>query len=336
MNAFVFDLGGTFIRCGVLSSFKGVLHQRKSKISDIFNSQNTELVWRDIEGYFCEYINHHSQVLSLNAPIVIAFPGPVVNQKKLLQAPTINKNSEPVPNLANRLQHRTGRNVYFINDLSAAAWYFSRQTTFRRFMVVTISSGIGSKIFDRDNAIGVLDNVPYAGEIGHLTVDHSINAPKCDCGKLGHLGAIASGRGIERAARQLAIDNPTAFSYSLCVQQFSASAKTLNNEDHILPSALLGDNWSLDIVRRSTAPLAQTIATIFLASGLEKIIIIGGFATNLGSIYLNIIREEFLKFMNYEVLPNALSEMIVLGELTEDACLLGAATFAEISSIITP
>jgi len=333
MCAFVFDLGGTFIRCGVLSSFQGVLHQRKTKITDICNFQNTETIWQIIEGYFCEYIDHHFHELPPNAPIVVAFPGPVVKQKKLLQAPTINKNSEPVPNLAYSLQHRTGRNVYFINDLSAAAWYFSKQTTFRRFMVLTISSGIGSKIFDRDNAIGVLDNVPYAGEIGHLTVDHSINAPKCDCGKLGHLGAIASGRGIERAARQRAIENPSAFACSLCVQQFSASAETLNNEDHILPSALLGDPWTLDIVRRSSVPLAQTMATIFLASGLDKIIIIGGFAINLGHIYLNILREEFLKSMNYEVLPNTLSEMIVLGKLTEDASLMGAATFADLSLI---
>ena len=66
----------------------------------------------------------------------------------------------------------------------------------------TVSSGIGSKMFDRKSSQGVIDHLPYAGEIGHIVINDDAHAPVCDCGAKGHLQAIASGRGIERAARR--------------------------------------------------------------------------------------------------------------------------------------
>lgn len=332
MKAFVFDLGGTFLRCGVLSETQEVVNQSKISIADISDGQETHLIWQNIEEYLYSYIVNNLAGITHDAPIAVSVPGPVLNYTRLIQAPTINKNSEAIPDLANNLQERTGRKVYFINDLSAAAWHFSRQKSFSRFMVVTISSGIGSKIFDRNNTSGVLDDTIYAGEIGHLSVDFSIGAPKCDCGKIGHLGAIASGRGIERAARQQAIEHPRGFANSLCVRHFSASADILCNEKHILPAALMGDGWSLKVIRQSTIPLAHVLATVFLAAGLEKIIVIGGFATALGQVYLDILRHEFNKSIDYDVFTNSPSDCIVFGNLIEEACLLGAAAFLELKT----
>ena len=104
-----------------------------------------------------------------------------------------------------------------LNDVSAAAWYLSSRTRARRFLVVTVSSGIGSKLFDRDHPAGVIDDPPYAGEIGHVVVDPGDDAPLCGCGGRGHLGAISSGRGTERLARE------------------RAAFPTLTNEEHLAP-----------------------------------------------------------------------------------------------------
>ena len=151
-----------------------------------------------------------------------------------MDAPTVAGSTAALPDLQSILVNRTGRAVHILNDISAAAWQVSTTLAAKRFMVVTVSSGIGSKIFDRSSSQGVLDDVPYAGEIGHLTVDEAPDAPRCDCGGSGHLGAIASGRGIERQARRLAQSDP-AFRQSVCALQLGGIPETLNNEEHLVP-----------------------------------------------------------------------------------------------------
>src|SRR5205823_8314994 len=136
--------------------------------------------------------------------------------------------------------------------------HVSRCLPCRRFMVVTVSSGIGSKIFDAGNARGVIDDLPYAGEIGHAKADESDDAPACDCGGKGHLGAIASGRGILRYAKRVAAIDP-AFLQSMCAGHFGATPGSLTNEDHLVPAAQLGDPWALNVVRHCTAPLARVL-----------------------------------------------------------------------------
>nr|VFJ58000.1 MAG: glucokinase [Candidatus Kentron sp. FM]VFJ76586.1 MAG: glucokinase [Candidatus Kentron sp. FM]VFK21379.1 MAG: glucokinase [Candidatus Kentron sp. FM] len=194
-------------------------------------------------------------------------------------------------------------------------------------MVVTVSSGVGGKIFDRAHPAGVLDDPFYAGEIGHLVVDDSIDAPICDCGVQGHLGAIASGRGIEREAARRAIADPGAFGKSLCVTRLGATPENLTNEEHIVPAARAGDAWALDVVRDCSRPLAKILATIMLAAGLDRIIVIGGFALVLSETYLSLLREAFARVLRYDVLPGDMENRLELGDANEEACLLGAGEF---------
>src|SRR5205085_10876403 len=151
---------------------------------------------------------------------------------------------------------------------------------------------------------GVLDEVVYAGEIGHAKVEHAADVPRCDCGGVGHLGGIASGRGIERYARLVAARDEKRFSASACAQRFGASADTLNNEHHLAPAAALGDAWALDVISQCTRPLARALVSTALAVGLEKVIIIGGFALQLGSVYLDVLRPLLKSECDYPVLKD--------------------------------
>src|SRR5262249_33551875 len=157
--------------------------------------------------------------------IVFSFPGPVAGHRTVLAAPTLFGRETNLAHLAEDLERATGRQVRLVNDVSAAAWYFSTRTTARRFFVVTVSSGIGSKLFDRAHSHVVIDDPPYAGEIGHMVVNSGPEAQLCDCGGFGHLGAIASGRAIEKTARRLS----------------PAISTELTNEEHVIPAARAGD-----------------------------------------------------------------------------------------------
>jgi C7-cyclitol 7-kinase len=329
VQALVFDLGGTYLRCGLWDYSGRISSLRRMKVENFLNGLGLPAIWNSL---ICRIEDYHTSVahwVPADAPIVVSFPGPIQNRRQILSAPTFLGKDTSIPDLVGELEERTGRRVYIINDVSAAAWHLSLSTPVDRFMVITISSGIGSKIFDRSRSAGVIDSPAWAGEIGHMVVDDSLNAPSCDCGGLGHLGAIASGRGVERAARRHACADPSAFARSACVTKFGGTAYSLNNEEHIVPAALSGDLWCLDVVRQATKPLARVILSVVLGAGIERVTMIGGFALSLGSVYLQILREELIAICRYSVLNDRVGSLVELGDGCEEACLMGAGAFAQ-------
>jgi C7-cyclitol 7-kinase len=216
--------------------------------------------------------------------------------------------------------------VHLLNDLSAAAWYLSTSIP-ERFLVVTVSSGIGSKLFDP--AVGVLDDVAFAGEIGHSVADSSPDAVRCDCGGRGHLGAIASGRGIERRAREIARAAPHRFAQSECAHRYQATLESLTNEAHLVPAFRGGDPWTVDVVAQCSRYLARSLVYSIIVAGLGRVVIIGGFALAAGDAYLSVLRAAARECCDYDLLRDGIGERLVLGAVGEEACLLGASVYAE-------
>ncbi len=327
MQALLFDLGGTFLRAGLAGSNGSIYHPAKTRIGSIADGLQAAVIWDRITGSILAYeAEHRSRVLP-DAPIVISFPGPIAHGTRVLQAPTVAGGCHNGFDLPSAVESASGRRVAVLNDVSAAAWRIAETTSARRFLVVTVSSGIGSKIFDRCHPSGVLDKPAYAGEIGHVVVDDDPDAPVCDCGGRGHLGAIASGRGIERIARQKALRYPEAFSRSICSSVFRATPQTLNNEQHIVPAVLAEDDWICEIVRQCTRPLARSLLTVAMALGLEKIFVIGGFASAMGPAYLRILRNLLADLSQYEVARDCLDGLLQGVRVDHETCLEGCAAF---------
>ena len=333
MTAILFDLGGTHIRgavefeCSKVTS-SSLAHRWRCRIPNFITEGDPEVVWSDLVNLVCGYIAQVDGSVGPEAPVIFAFPGPIGTGGLILAAPTIVGKASAFLDFRGIIARQSGRPVYILNDMSAAAWWISATTTANRFLCVTISSGIGSKVFDRGSTLEVIDDLPFAGEIGHVIVDHSSDAPFCDCGGQGHLGAIASGRGIERFARKEARRDPVEFSESLCASRFGATEDELNNEAHLVPAALAGDAWARKVIARCTAPLAQAIATIATASGLERVMVIGGFAQTLGDLYRQILEEELAPYEFFAGLPQFSHGFVEVQPVEDDVCLLGAATYA--------
>ena len=274
------------------------------------------------------YVASVADIVGPSDPIIIGFPGPIDSEGRVFAAPTIIGRQFSVPDFRTKVCSATSRPAFLLNDMSAAAWHLSCVTDSTRFIAVTVSSGIGSKLFDRTSSAGVIDDVPYAGEIGHVTVDSDPLALLCDCGSRGHLGAIASGRGMERAARRRAEEDKLAFSQSLCSRQFGAISTKIDNENHLVPAALEGDAWALGVIRQCTKPLAQTLTSITVAAGLDRIVVAGGFAESLGPLYVEILRETMDKPDSFPGFPVFDSRLIQLCRPDDEIYLLGAATYA--------
>jgi predicted NBD/HSP70 family sugar kinase len=300
----------------------------KRHIPNFLTHSAAAIIWDELLQLICGYVASVADLVGPSDPVIIAFPGPIDSEGRIVAAPTIVGRQFSEPDFRTKVRSATARPAFLLNDMSAAAWHLSCITDSTRFIAVTISSGIGSKLFDRTSRGGVIDDVPYAGEIGHVTVDSDPLALMCDCGSKGHLGAIASGRGIERTARRKAEEDKLAFSGSLCSSQFGAISTMINNENHIVPAALAGDEWALDVIRWCTEPLAQTLMSITVAAGLDRIVVAGGFAQSLGSLYVEILRETMDKRDSFPGFPIFDSQLIQLCRPDDEVCLLGAATYA--------
>ncbi len=334
MAAILFDLGGTHMRCAVAPecpphSKLTLTRIEKRAIPNFLNSGSAKDIWTGVLQMITDYVDSVADIAGAEFPIVLAFPGPVDAQGRILAAPTISGERPAVTNLGSEVSRVTGRRTSVLNDMSAAAWLFSSTSAAKRFIIVTISSGIGSKVFDRGSELGVIDDVPYAGEIGHVVVDSSPDAPKCDCGGRGHLGAIASGRGIERAARHHAELDPARFADSFAASKLGATATTLRNETHLVPAALAGDRWALEVIRRNTQPLGKCLALVTAALGLDQIAIMGGFAQSLGPVYIQLLQETMMDQSSFKGFPKFDSNFIHMCSTGEEVCLWGTATYAQ-------
>jgi glucokinase len=321
LTGLVFDLGGTHLRAAVAAADGALSDVRKQRLVTVADGIDSAEVWNQIRQSLASYIHANLHATPAGSPLVLSFPGPIDRAGRALQAPTLTGGEPEIPDLRSELETLSGRPVHLLNDLSAAAWYLSGSCR-GRFLVVTVSSGIGAKLFDP--LIGVLDEVPYAGEIGHTVAEPGPDAPRCDCGGRGHLGALASGRGIERRARQEARARPERFARSACARRYGATPATLNNEDHLVPALRDGDRWATEIVAASCTPLARSLVDSIVVAGLASVVVIGGFALAAGEAYLALLRRAAQLACDYDLLSHGIAERFTLGALGEEACLLGA------------
>src|SRR5437764_984935 len=157
MPALLVDLGGTHLRLGMWhEGAEPRIFERKR-----IDGEAPDEIWRRIIADITGFANGAGRLVPDAAPVVISFPGPVLDRSRVVDAPTVAGTSSAFPDLHKIISEETRREVHLLNDISAAAWHMSKRIAAKRFMVVTVSSGIGSNIFDRDHPCGVIDDVSY-------------------------------------------------------------------------------------------------------------------------------------------------------------------------------
>jgi glucokinase len=224
------------------------------------------------------------------AQLGVAFAGPIDASNRIVAAPTIWGNRLIAPiELIGALRCIWPRaDVGLLNDVTAAG-YRHVTSDDDSFCIVTVSSGIGNKIFL--NGRPVIGAAARGGELGHFRVDFDDSAEPCDCGGAGHLGAIASGRGTLRYAHRMAIAQPDAFADSHLSALCAGDPQRLDNRA-IAAAFAARDDWTWVIVRDTARHLARALASLHVALGLELFVIYGGFASALGEPYRALLAEQ--------------------------------------------
>jgi glucokinase len=193
------DLGGTQIRAALITPDRAVhcRHAEPTREEDGVEA----VVARIIEVVAQVRAEAERAGLPLPAGIGIASPGPLDPHRGLVLGPPNLRDWHDVPIVANlsdalRLPALLERDT---NVAVMAEWRYGAAQGARDAVYVTVSTGIGGGIISNGRPLTGRDGL--AGEIGHLVVE--LDGPACGCGGIGHVEAIASGTGIERAAREL-------------------------------------------------------------------------------------------------------------------------------------
>ena len=274
----VFDVGGTQLRAAVYDGGGGSLFA-SSRVDAPSFLRHAGAPWTELRTRLLESLSELRARLdpaSAVSSAVIAFPGPVDDEHRVVAAPTLWGSLGAYPYALERdLRDRwPGVSTRVINDVTAAGYRYLRSTN-DDFCIVTVSSGVGNKVFVDGRPL--LGRSGLGGEIGHLQVDPAPGAAECDCGGRGHVGAIASGRGMLALARRRAVERPDAFRSS----SLAIGASTLTPEA-LAEAYRLGDAFAVSVVREGADALAQALSAVHLAIGVDRIVLIGGFALGLG------------------------------------------------------
>ncbi|MDH3998925.1 MAG: ROK family protein [Desulfuromonadales bacterium] len=281
----VFDIGGTSLRGAIYHADTATISQRS--VEPTPNQwTHPELSASQLIDALIEAIERISAKLSAQvsfAAVSIAFPGPVDLAGNIIAAPGIwGQNPDGPLDLRTKLAPFCPRiPTYIANDLTAAGYRYLNSEC-NSFCLLTVSTGIGNKIFI--NGQPQLGRAGISGEIGHLRVSFDEDAPLCDCGERGHLQAVSSGRGALNLIKELAFAQRYAFEASLLKEMCGNRPQELTNPQ-IAEAFRDGDAFTVTAIESSIQPLAQALATLHMAQGLERFILIGGFAFALGERY---------------------------------------------------
>lgn len=251
--------------------------------------------------------------------IGIAFAGPVTAAGVVLAAPTIWGAGDTEVPLVEILRNEFNVPVLTVNDLSAAVWRYVEPLNDQPFCLITVSSGIGNKVY-RDGHV-LIDADGHGGEIGHWCCDTRPTAPLCDCGRRGHLGAIASGRGVLAAARCAAAQRPAEYSRSM-LSRVCPDPAQLGSEE-LVAAIREGDELVTEVLLGGLRHLASAINSIYAAIGVRRFRIIGGFAIAIGERYTELLTQCLQETGCFSLTAQQVDDMVQLGHADDYDGLIG-------------
>jgi C7-cyclitol 7-kinase len=255
----------------------------------------------------------------------VAYPGPVNGEGVALATPTVPGLSDAGPFPVRRACEEAWprARVVVTNDLTAAGYRYAAQGL-DDFCVVTIGSGVGHKVFAGGRPL--VGPAGRGGEIGHLRVDHSERAVACDCGAPGHLGGIASGRGCVRLVRAAAARDPDGFRSSRLARRSDV------DERAIASSFGADDPWVVAALAPGVDALGHGLAAIHLATGVERFVLLGGFAFAMGEPYRRALVAA-ARDASWDV-GQDWDAMIAFGVADDDQGMLGVGLLAVRSGLV--
>lgn len=248
--------------------------------------------------------------------IGISVPGPLdARRGVIVKAPNLpGWSNVPLGNIIAETLHVRTQLGNDANLAALAEYRFGAGRDHDDMIYLTLSTGIGGGVIcDGRLLLGVKG---LAAELGHMSVD--MNGPRCNCGNIGCVEAIAAGPAIARTA----VTRIQAGEHSIIPDLVGGHLSRVSAEI-VGQAAQAGDALARSVVDDAARAIGQAIVNLLHAFN-PSIVICGGGLTKMGDLLMQPIRETVAeRVMNRDYLVD-----IVLAQLGDDVALLGALALA--------
>lgn len=315
----VFDIGGTWFRSGLHTKAKGLTLLSKQPAYNYKNTAHKNVL--ELQNKLVDYLvqqveyfhNHNPNTFAASISMGAALNGHT--GEILNSGPLWGPACEKFDLLAALRERLPDIEWMAINDVSAALLRHvdsPQNIHLKRINLITVSSGIACRTYERDRKCIPLNEVGIQGEIGHIPIKFTVFDKTlkeiCDCGGANHLNAFSSGRGIENVVRDIGSqDNPH--------RHFSDAVKA-------------NDVFALEILDAVTFPIADMIIHMLtIDPEIEKIVMTGGVVHSIERQYIQSLLKNLEQIGLYQVpdQPTFFRKIIELGLNDDNSGLLGAA-----------
>lgn len=302
------DLGGTQIRAA-LADAQGKISQRASQPT--MAEEGLEAVLRRIKGVIRQVLP--ADIARVRA-IGFAAPGPLDPWKGvIMDAPNL-PGWKNVP-LKDLMEEEFALPAFVGNDANLAALAeqrFGVGQGIADLIYLTVSTGIGGGVI-MDNKL-LLGAHGFAAELGHQTIE--AHGPRCNCGNIGCLEALAAGPAIARNAKELIQSGvATRIADLVSGNLDKVTAKVVNQ------AAQEGDPVAIELFRQAGFYIGIGIVNLLHIFN-PSLIIIGGSVAKAGDLLFEpiraTVRERAMASYYWEHTP------IVPAALGDDVGVLGA------------
>lgn len=306
------DLGGTNVRAAIIEA-GGQIRARARRPTPQTGPE-------DVVQAMVEALQQAAQEAGVPVDGLLAVgvgaPGPLDHTTGVVYAPPNLAGWDNVP-LKQMLEARLGRPVFVGNDANVAALAERRYGVGRGcedVIYITVSTGIGGGIVTQGRLL--LGPAGTAGEVGHVTID--IHGPRCACGNIGCVEALASGPAIARQARaRLAEGRPSL------LRELAARLDDLTAE-HVVEAARRADPLAAEVMEEAARNIGVLVVNLIHLFN-PAVIAIGGGVSHAGDLLFGpvrqVVQERALK-------AAAAVCRIVPAALGDDVGLYGAAAWA--------
>lgn len=303
------DLGGTFIKCGIVSEDGRIV--AKSKIPTDCSSPET--VARDVAKEIGALLS--SAGVKIDA-VGIGSPG-LIDSERGVVAFSGNLNWHNAP-LGTEVEKATGLKTFVTNDANAAALgesFCGAGKNYKNSVLITLGTGVGGgividgKLFEGGRSAG--------GEIGHTVV--CVGGEACSCGRRGCFEAYSSATALIRDTKRAMLADKTSKLWELCGGDLDkVDGKTS------FDGMRAGDKTATHVVEAYIQYLAEGIANIINVFRPEVVLLGGGVSAEGDNLIkpLQKIVDKLIFAGDYAPVE------IKTASLKNDAGLCGAAKYA--------
>lgn len=320
----VADIGGTTLRIGLMrkgqDQVSAIKRFRTESLRLHLGESGQELQDRIVRQLVRELKAYLESAAGNGAAAVgLSFAGPISGGGVVIAAPTLWGPGARSLMLRQVLEEALGTSVVVANDITAAAWRYAGSET-KPFCLITVSSGIGNKVFWGHDVL--VDEDGHGGELGHWHVDATEPPLRCDCGEYGHLGAVASGRGVVALAELLAQRHAKRFVASVLHELSGGRPGAITSVD-LAAAVRSEDSFAIHILQQALRSLASALACLFAAIGVRRFLFIGGFALAVGQRYIDLLGDELVKIGCFGLREPEVRKMLALGTADDEHSLIG-------------